>query len=375
MKKIATLTFHNCNNYGAVLQDYALQQKILEMGYETEIIDYSRNNIKDVAIMFKNKLFSILNGKPDKQLYSFKEFLELVFKGEGTGKDLVKPFHLFRKKYLLCSEPANRKNIVDLEKKYHRIIVGSDQVWNCGRVNIEPTYLLDFIEDDTKKASYAASFGLTEIPNKYQEIYRTLLSKFSYLSVREESAQILVRELIEKEAECVLDPTLLLTKKDWETIIPKKKKKETYILVYQLGKSENLFHIAEKLSKKTGIKVRSIKKSEDMGSNIRAYQGIGPTEWLILFLNADYIITNSFHGVAFSINFEKEFFAIRAEDTIRISMESRIESLLKKVDLEQRYISDDKQLKLEEKIDYLEVSKKLNLLREDSITFLKKILE
>lgn len=96
--KVATLTFHNCDNYGAVLQAYALQQVLLQMGLDTEIIDYTRSNLSDVLHMFQTKFLSCLKGKPDKQLYSVKEFLEMVFHGDGNSKDIHESFTEFREK-------------------------------------------------------------------------------------------------------------------------------------------------------------------------------------------------------------------------------------------------------------------------------------
>ena len=144
-KKTATITYHNCNNYGAVLQAYALQQILGKYGYENLIIDYRRSNLSDVFAMFKNKLISTLRGKPDRQLYSTKEFFQMVFPGEGNSQDIRKDFDFFRQKYLKTTVPVNKKTIYGIEKDFDYIITGSDQVWNCGRVNIEPTYLLEKI--------------------------------------------------------------------------------------------------------------------------------------------------------------------------------------------------------------------------------------
>lgn len=373
-KKVATITYHNVDNYGAVLQAYALQQVLIDMGMETEIIDYTRSNLSDVLTMFKTKIGSTLKGKPDKQLYSVKEFLDMVFRGDGSSKDIHESFVEFRKKHLLCSRPVNKKTIPQLEKEYDYIVVGSDQVWNCGRVNLEPTYMLDFVSDDRKKISYAASFGISEIPEKYEEVYKRLLAKFAHISVREERGVSLVKELTGKEAKLVLDPTLLLNKKKWLKIADEKiGKEEGYILVYHLGESRRIQEIAEKLSKQTGLQIRYARKQKSK-DDATVVNGVSPTEWLGLFLNADYIITSSFHGVAFSVNFNKEFYAVKAEDRIRAAMQSRIESILKRTGLEKRYIADFSEINVEEKIEYDDVNIKLNDLREQSMGYLREVL-
>lgn len=373
MKKIATLTFHNCNNYGAVLQAYALQQTILKAGFDTEIINYTRDNMHDVFIMLKTKIKSISSGKPDKQLYTIKEFCDMVFKGEGNTKDISEAFTRFRKTYLKLSQPVSRKTIKTIEPDYSRIIVGSDQVWNCGRVNIEPTYMLDFVSDSNKKASYAPSFGINKIPDKYKEIYESLLSDFSFLSVREEQGASIIMDLIGKKAEVVLDPTFLLNKSDWMKLkidVPT----DRYILVYQLEISERLMNFARQLSDSTGIKLRYIRKPKVSNFEYDYCEGIGPDEWVAQFLGAEYIITNSFHGAAFSINFNKNFYVEISQDRIRGAMSSRLENLINTFKLTGRFISDVFPENFDEAIDYSKANQILKVHKDKSIKYLYSIL-
>lgn len=373
MNKIGTLTFHNCDNYGAVLQAYALQQAIMDLGYDTEIINYSRSNIADVITMFWNKAISTIKGNPDRQLYTVKEFLEMVFKGDGNTSDVKESFLQFREKYLRCSRPVNRKTIHTIEPLYSKIIVGSDQVWNCGRVNIEPTYMLDFVSDRMKKYSYAASFGISEIPEKYYSIYKKNLSDFSCISVREKQGASLVKEITGKDAELVLDPTFLLSKDRWSNIAEKYTDEE-YVLVYQLGKSNRLIDIARKYSQKKGLKIKFVKKPVEFSGEADYCKGLSPTEWVGLFKNASCVFTSSFHGIAFSIIFNKEFYAIKSEDRIRHAMQSRLVNILEEFGLEQRYIEDYDGLLKCSKIDYEDVNNRLDQLKESSIRYLKKVL-
>ncbi len=372
--KVATLTFHNCDNYGAVLQAYALQQVLLQMGLDTEIIDYTRSNLSDVLHMFQTKLLSCLKGKPDKQLYSVKEFLEMVFHGDGNSKDIHESFAEFREKNFICSRPVNKKTIRSLEKEYDFFLVGSDQVWNCGRVNLEPTYMLDFVTDDRKKISYAASFGISEIPEKYREIYKRLLSKFSHISVREKQGVSLVKTLTGKDAVWVLDPTLLLGPQDWKKITEKTAVKEDhYILVYHLGESNRIREIAEQLSEKTGFPIRFVRKQKSK-TDSSIVKGVSPSEWVNLFLYADYVITSSFHGVAFSINFNKQFYAVKPEDRIRQAMQSRLADILNRMELNDRYIDSFAEIDLKAPIAYEQVNHKLANLRKMSTAYLDEVL-
>jgi len=373
-KKIATLTFHNCDNYGAVLQAYALQQILLKMGTDTEIINYTRSNFTDVLHMFKTKLVCFLRGKPDKQLYSMKEFLEMVFHGDGNSKDIHESFVKFREKYFICSKPVNKKTIKSLDNDYDYFIVGSDQVWNCGRVNLEPTYMLDFVSDDQKKISYAASFGINEIPEKYIKTYSRLLSRFSHISVREKQGVSLVKMLTGKDAAWVLDPTLLLGVKDWMKIIDNDTdSNDHYILVYYLGESGRIREIANKLSEQTGLPIRFVRKQKSKADPV-VVKGVSPSEWIKLFLNADYVITSSFHGVAFSINFNRQFYAVKAEDRIRQAMQSRLEDILTRMELNDRYIESFTEINLEAPIAYEKVNCMLEDFRKISITYLEEVI-
>lgn len=373
-KKVATLTFHNCDNYGAVLQAYALQQVLLEMGADTEIIDYTRSNLADVLHMITTKLLSFLKGKPDKQLYSTREFLEMVFHGDGNSKDIHESFAKFRETHFICSRPVSKKTIGLLENDYDYFIVGSDQVWNCGRVNLEPTYLLDFVSDDQKKISYAASFGISEIPEKYKEIYCRLLSKFSHISVREKQGVSLVKMLTGKDAVWVLDPTLLLGVEDWLKILDNGVNREShYILVYHLGESDRIREIAGKLSEQTGLPLRFARKQKSKTDSV-VVKGVSPAEWVELFLNADYVVTSSFHGVAFSINFNKQFYAVKAEDRIRQAMQSRLADILSRMELDDRYIESFTEINLEKSIVYEKVNCMLEDLRKVSKAYLEEVL-
>lgn len=371
--KIATITYHGVNNYGAVLQAYALQQTIIKLGYQTEIINYSRENIKDVLYWQKNKILNLLKGKKDRQLSTNEEFINMIITAKKFNTPLVKKkFEEFRKQ-LKLSEHVTKKNVHKLNDKYDLIITGSDQVWNCGRINMEKTYFLDFVTDNNKKGSYAASFGITEIPGKYLEDYKRLISQFKYIAVREQAGADIVRKIINREAKVVLDPTFLLSAAEWEKILPAYKVAEKFIVVYQLGYSTELMKFARELSKKTGYKIVMLNRGENNG--LEEYrEDVGPIEWLEAVRNAEYIVTNSFHGIAFSINFNKQFYVEVTNEKIRSAMGSRINNVLNIFGLEMRLIIKGEHKNIENIINYNEVNNKLNILKEDSLYYLKNML-
>ncbi|MGB8454044.1 MAG: polysaccharide pyruvyl transferase family protein [Anaerocolumna sp.] len=383
--KVGIITFHKVNNYGAVLQAYALQTTLQKLDCDCDIIDYNRKNFRDIVLWQKNKIKCFIKGKPDHQGYSNMEFINMVLTTVFFNKKAVSgKFESFRGRYQL-SRSVNSDTVKSLNKEYDLFISGSDQVFNCGRVILDKNYLLDFVETGEKKGSYAASFGIKEIPDKYLKDYKELLSDFTYLSVREETGADLIETLIGREAKVVLDPTLLLKKEEWAGLIGKKLKKEDVIIVYMLEYSESLLRYARELSMRTNIPLRILNKPFHHKLEEECRADVGPMEWLLEIQHAKYVVTNSFHGVAFSINFNRNFYVEIAEERIRGAMASRIEHILKMFGLEDRLIrkaksgnSKDKAVNLKYSstdIDYNKVNGKLEELRIDSIEYLRKMLK
>jgi hypothetical protein len=376
--KVGIITFHKVNNYGAVLQAYALQKTIRKLGYECNIIDYGRKNLKDILLWQENKITCILQGKPDRQAYSDIEFLHMFFNTVFfNNRTISGKFNDFRKR-LMLSPPVNSDNIRKLNSEYDLFLSGSDQVWNCGRVYLDKNYFLDFVERNEKKGSYAASFGIKDIPDKYMTDYKRLLSDYQYLSVRETIGASIIKYLTGRKAEVVLDPTLLLRKGEWEELIGKNKQKESVIVIYMLEYSKNLIRFAEKLSLMTGYPIRLLNKPYNHKVSAECKTDIGPLEWLEELLYAEFVVTNTFHGVAFSINFNKNFFVEIAEERIRGAMGSRIEDILDNFGLKDRLINryhSDNTDKIKLQIDYDDTNLKLEELRHHSLTYLINMLK
>jgi hypothetical protein len=383
--KVGIITFHKVNNYGAVLQAYALQKTIQNLGVECDIINYSRKNVRDILLWQKNKIISILKGKPDRQGYSNLEFVTMVLTTIFfNNKAVAGKFETFRKRYRL-SRAVNSDTIKALNPEYDLFISGSDQVWNCGRVILDKNYLLGFVTDREKKGSYAASFGIKEIPGKYIKAYKELLSQVKYLSVREAAGADLTRELIHREAKVVLDPTLLLRKEEWAALTDSKPKKEEVIIVYMLEYSDSLLQFARELSRRVNCPLRLLNQPFHHKVKEECCTDVGPMEWLFEIQNAKYVVTNSFHGTAFSINFNRNFYVEIAEERIRGAMSSRIEHILTIFDLKDRLIQKENNgnpgkavyrfKNSSGDIDYNKVNLKLNELRADSKVYLEDMLK
>lgn len=360
MKKIATITFHNSDNYGAIFQTKALQVAIENLGYETEIIDYICKN--------KVNMYKVYNWDSErsliKNLYHLSNIPYKYIKKSKVSNFASEQCKVSNKKYY-SSEEMN-----ELENEYELVVTGSDQVWNYMNTKFDKAYFLDFIKDSNKKMSYAASFALTEIEEKYSLEYKQLLEKIKYLSVRETEGQKILNQFNLK-GEVVLDPTLLLSKEVWNNIAETKETKEKYILLYTLNNSKDIKNYAKKLSEKTGLKVIKI------CGGIIDYLGpfkvklANPKEFISLINNAKYIVTDSFHGVAFSINLNKDFYFYRGKT---LKTHSRIDNLLRICNLEERSIEDIKCLDLSN-IDYNEVNLLLDKEKKSSINFLSNSIK
>jgi hypothetical protein len=343
MKKIGILTFSQANNFGAVLQAYALAQTLRSLGHQANVLNYRHNDLEALKRRLSYIKHLLLTPR--------RFYVEQKFKS-------------FRKKYLKLETKIYKDAIAALEKNYDLFITGSDQVWNTDITTYDQTYLLDFVKDKNKKFSYAASFGKECLTQKEAELYKPLLSDFKALSVRERQGADIIKKLTGRDAAINLDPTFLLNKKQWEeiAILPKE---DNYVLMYLFYQPAETISFAQKLSAKKGLKLIGIRKG------IKEHYALPtPREFIGYFLKAKYVITNSFHGTAFSINFNKEFFIDLLPPPSKVN--SRLEHILKLTGLESRLISNI-QANGETITDWTNVNKILDCEREKSLNYLKEI--
>lgn len=365
LKKIrtATITFHKAINYGAILQTYALQHSILKLGIDNDVIDYDCKLISDEYKLINIKSIKLFV----KSLISFRLYYYKKNK-----------FKSFIKKYIILTNPVTKDVLKSKEfnNKYDFFITGSDQVWNYEITNLDEVYFLNFVKDEKKIKSYAASFGISYIPINLSLKYKEYLKRFSSILVREKTGAELIEKLIEKKVNVVLDPVLLLNKNEWDKIASKTKFddiKNKYILVYITTPYIKLF--AEKLSIKYKIPIFNItdlilKKKNKIGNTECK---LGPEEFINAIKNARFVVTASFHAVVFSIIYNKEFF-INNVDKTKENRSSRQKDLLDLLGIKDREIfnhDDDTDFS---SIDWNDVNKKLEIERNKSLNELKKIL-
>lgn len=336
--KIGILTFQFVDNYGAILQAYALKKSLSDNNNEVSIINYDNYKLRASgrSKISKNKT---------KVWNCIRRFI--------FGNKKHKGFDRFRKKYLeINNEPicdiTGFSNYIN-SHDYDCYIVGSDQVWNPLITNYDETYLLNTIPENKLKIAYAASFGLTSVDKNWLDVVATSLDRFDKVSVREANARkCLINAGVQKDIGVVADPVFLLEQEKWD-IIADKKNIGDYILCYIMPGDKyvekNIEKNAHLLREKFGYKIiyigrKEYKKFRPDGKDII---DASPADFLGYFKDAKIVLTNSFHGTAFSIIFRKEFYTFvnpNIDDTKQLS--SRIVDLLSECALENRCVTKEK---------------------------------
>ena len=357
--KAAILTFVYSYNPGTTLQAFALQKAVDSLDPSVECFIFRQWNAKRRAPLF------------------FREPSWKTLKGWIYVVNARKSHLRFAEKYnhFTPEKPTYKKtDLCDMQYEFDKIIVGSDQLWNPEFCKERPMrYLLDFVKDDNKKVSYGSSFGVSEIQEDLKQDFVEYLGKFKYLSVREDAGQRIIYSLLGREVPVVLDPTLLLRKEDWE-LMAKLPQESDYIFLYEVFENPAAVDFAKALSKKTGLKIVHKKVHDYALKNKRRYWFMSPEEWMGYIMKARYVVTTSFHGTAFSINFNKQFFVLPKKQT-----SSRQDTLLGKLGLKDRKIDsakaiDDSFINGIKDIDYSIVNPLLEEERLKSLEYLRKII-
>lgn len=374
-KKIAILTQPLGHNYGGIMQNYALQQVLLKKGFEVETIarEYPKWNFYSFLYKIKNNTYNRLLGKYKRSAkFSKIEYENII---ENMNSFICSNIKISKKLY---STQELSKYFID--NVFDVVLVGSDQTWRKIYSPKITNYYLDFLSknEHIKKISYASSFGTDdwEYSNSLTKKCKVLAEKFDAISVREESGIELCKKHFGVDALCVLDPTLLLEAKDYVKLFDEKKENKEEIVVYMLDcnneKRNFISNLAKKLNKNVLFNQPMKWLGSDDGEEIE-FKYLAPEAWLQSFYNADFIITDSFHGTVFSILFRKPFLSII--NTNRGA--TRFYSLLDKLGLQSCIVEDMEGFdynKLKETIDYDTVELKLKELRNSSFSFLDKNL-
>jgi len=362
MKKIGLLTFHRAINYGAVLQSYALQH-YLSAFVDCEIINYHSEKIE------------LDNGYPKNLfIYWLKLCYLSVFRRKVLLETLKKRslFKSFSKKFLRISKNKyNKNNIFKCNDYYDGFVVGSDQVWNCSLTNNDYVYFLDFAKNKIK-VSYAASIGGFSPGLSFKKYF----DDFSFVSLRETSAVQKVRDTgFNGDVYVVCDPVFLLSKDEWISNLNLcDNNLDDYILFYEVAPGSFSKSFALDLSKKKGIKIKYVNlygTAENCPIGFENAGFVGPLEFLSLLLKAKYVVTTSFHALAFSIIFNiKCYYELNKSGD---NNNSRLENLsgifgLHEFEIKEPTFAKDKD------IDFYKINKVLQAYRNESIDFIEKAL-
>lgn len=366
--RTSILTFQESNNNGALLQAYALQTILSNITKE-------KSHILNYHSLFKESHYKI---KFNKNIPVFMNKLLSI----PIQKEINRKAEAFKKRELYITDKryTSSKEMEELNDKYDRFYCGSDQVWNPVNTGADTTYFLDFVKDTEKIVSYAPSIALSELPEELKGLYFTYINRFKHLSIREKSGKQIINELTGRVAQVVLDPTLLLDKNDWKKVGKPLTQKKPYIFVYYISYVPELIEFVKILKQKTGLEViiatRTVRDS--IKNYIHGFTGkiISPEDFVSHILNASYIVTNSFHGTVFSVNFEKEFFTFGNKKGLARA-NSRIIDFLDTFDLDNRFVSDSSNLVelLENKVNYTDVSARLISQRNESIDYIRTTLK
>lgn len=365
-KRVYIITRHAIANYGSILQAYATQKIFENLGYETKIIDY---------IPEEEKTKNLCNTYIKNSKFWNKNFItRLLYKvvQKKNVENMNKRFSTYRSELLKLTEQQYSNND-ELRKKLPLADIyctGSDQVWGkIGSKEYDETYFLDFAPNGKKCISYAASFGKSKINDDVIKKLPTLLSKYDSLLVRENTAVNIIRKFGFKNVKEVLDPTLVLDKDSWEKMIEPVKESKKYIFVYQLHHNKFFNKYARYVSKETGLGLIRVNPSIYFKFKPGKFRyKVNPGQFLDYIKNAEYVLTDSFHGTVFSILFNKKFVDILPNVT-----STRITSLLDLLHLNDRIIYDKLDCeKLLKKIDYPEVNNILEKEKEKSLNQLIK---
>lgn len=363
--KIGTITTHSALNYGAVLQAYALCKFIRSQKINCDILDYQPKYIK--------KSYSLLT-KPKKLQDLFLVLYQLCYYSQRNERK--SKFEDFRKSFLnvTSNKILSKNELIDTSNKFDLLISGSDQIWNPKLHEFDEAYFLSYDEIKVPRISYAASFGQDRIEDKYKDVLINRLKGYHAFGCRENSARKLLLDLLNRESVLVLDPVFLLDVEMWKKIAIYPQKNLKYNLAYFLSNPGESLYAVKKYSDSKKESVVSIGFSpRDMKyKGINKKYNIGPREFLGYIIDADTIISNSFHCTAFSIIFRKNFYVrVSAGNESR---NDRMVTLLNELGLSDRVFTDKEAQTIDFNvpIDYKNVEAKLTKLTNQSKDYIRK---
>lgn len=364
--RIGIITWFRYENYGTKLQAIALQSYLRSLGHDVQLIDFP---VPDPPRPHKKKKF--LNRVYGRLNYMMLQYARKRYSDPLAMKSL-RMKQVINEQCIVTEPIKNDEDYINICNQFDLIICGSDQIWNPNWHH--PYYYADFPEIKAKKISYAPSIGIREIPEDKKELIYESLKSFSMITVRENRAASLLESIIGYKPQKVLDPTMLITKEQWIDLFGlKTNEKQQYLLCYFLSDNKNHWKAARRLAREKHMTIRIIPQ---MGFSYfykgEKYLDAGVKEFLDLILNADYVLTDSFHGTVFSLLFEKEVYTFeRFKDDRYFSQNDRVIELADEFNIRNHLLQyNTRRIICVPPINYTEIRHRLELLRERSETIL-----
>lgn len=363
--KIKTITCHDVYNHGASLQAYALQTYLSSQGHDVEIIDYKPDYLSN-----HYKLWSVSNPVFDKPVVK-QLYLLAKLPGRLNALRRKRKFDEFTQKYLRLTPHRYHSNeeLKTNPPKADVYIAGSDQIWNTlfqnGR---DEAFYLDFVPKGTKRIAYAASFATRDVDEEYKPFVRRMLQGFDSISLRERISLPLLESLGRNDGVAVCDPVFLLSREQWNRILPASSIEEKYLLVYDTERSNKIRDIAQSIAKERKLKIFNISGSRKCYVD-KDFWASSPIDFVQLIRDAEFVVSNSFHATAFSLIFHREFCVVNRSEAIN----ERMLSLLEQYGLQDRLITDIAKGLLSS-IDYSKVQPKIERDIEASKQYLRNAI-
>ena len=372
-KKCGIVTLYD-DNFGTCLQAFALYTKIKECGYKPIIIRYKREN-RPVSQSNNSgsKINKLKNASP-KMLFEYAISYKNI-------RDRKVGFSKFRNKYLEFTAEVNYRDYIadDTINGFDGYVCGSDMIWSEEFADDWNYFYLNFAPE-CKRIAYAPSFGKNEISINNRSLCGKLLEGIKYISCREVAGTAMLKQYYGMRVQQVVDPTLLLTKDDWDALMENNQPilEDKYILTYVFGGitggREKIFSQIQ--NRKWGVhKIIPMNRSQYGKDSVNGI--LGPKEFINLYKNAEFIVTDTFHGLIFALIYEKPFVVLKREDGGHWAKYSdRMTSTLSMLGLEERYI--DSNAIIPDKFNYLDyttINDKLKIKRDESFSYLKNSLE
>lgn len=360
--KYGILTYHFANNYGAMLQCYALKTAIQNLGHDAIVINYISDKQFDNNSLYRRK----------QGIKGFVKNILLIPFNSGRKKRKLS-FDDFRKKYLGCTQ-YRINNETDLKKYieengFNAIISGSDQVWNPDVFDFDSAFFFPF-RVSAKKIGYAVSLG-TANDNQLKP-YKKWIDDFDIITVREPKSALIINQVTNRKVTSVVDPVLLLSQNSWRTLVPRKKTNKLLCYFVKEEALQDKIKRAKELASKLNLEIVIVNlRITKQNLSEKILYDLNPIEFLTELANAEYVYTDSFHGTVFSLIFERDFTTVISNTEVG---DNRKSDVLNMVGLNQRIKNIDNSSDVLENIDYEAINIKMETIRNRSNTLLNSFL-